>query len=78
MDLENMGAKNTLLVTDPNLVDLKPTIVACESMTRHKQKFTIFDKVKVEPTDKSFKQAIEFARKGGFDSFVAVGGGRGL
>src|SRR5207248_4605372 len=37
--------------------------------------FALFDRVRVEPTDVSFKDAIEFAAQGGFDAFVAVGGG---
>ncbi len=31
--------------------------------------------MRVEPTDESFLDAIAFARDGGFDAFVAVGGG---
>jgi len=31
--------------------------------------------VRVEPTDESFLDAINFAREGGYDAFVAVGGG---
>ncbi len=60
MDLENMGAKNTLLLTDPKLVDLSPVKVAAEALTRSKKKFTIFDKCKIEPTDNSFK--VEYSK----------------
>ena len=35
----------------------------------------LFDRVRIEPTDISFREAIEFASDGGFDGFVAVGGG---
>jgi len=37
--------------------------------------YALFDGVRVEPTDGSFKAAIAFAEEGGFDGFVAVGGG---
>ena len=36
--------------------------------------YALFDQVRVEPTDASFKAAIEFAQQG-FDGFVAIGGG---
>uniref|UniRef100_A0A8B9TIU9 Hydroxyacid-oxoacid transhydrogenase, mitochondrial n=1 Tax=Anas platyrhynchos TaxID=8839 RepID=A0A8B9TIU9_ANAPL len=35
----------------------------------------MYDEVRVEPTDQSFLDAIEFAKKGEFDAYVAVGGG---
>jgi hydroxyacid-oxoacid transhydrogenase len=35
----------------------------------------LFDQVRVEPNDKSFKAAIAFATEGQFDGYVAVGGG---
>ena len=38
----------------------------------------LFDQVRVEPTDVSFKEAIEFAADGGFDGYVAVGGGSSI
>jgi hydroxyacid-oxoacid transhydrogenase len=37
--------------------------------------YALFADVRVEPTDISYKQAIDFANDGGFDAFVAVGGG---
>jgi hydroxyacid-oxoacid transhydrogenase len=36
---------------------------------------TLYDRVRVEPSDESFLDAIAFARDGGYDAFVAVGGG---
>jgi hydroxyacid-oxoacid transhydrogenase len=37
--------------------------------------FTLFDRVRVEPTEESFLDAIAFARRDTYDAFVAVGGG---
>ena len=37
--------------------------------------FQVFDDVRVEPTDESFKKAADFAKQENFDSFLAVGGG---
>ncbi|HLT17837.1 MAG TPA: hydroxyacid-oxoacid transhydrogenase, partial [Thermomicrobiales bacterium] len=38
----------------------------------------LFDRARVEPTDVSFKEAIDFASEGGFDGYVAVGGGSAM
>jgi len=38
----------------------------------------IFDEVEVEPTDKSFKAGIQFAKEGNFDGFFSVGGGSSM
>jgi hypothetical protein len=46
-----------------------------QSLHDAKIRFQVFDRVEVEPTDASFKEAIEFARQGGFDGYIAVGGG---
>ena len=35
----------------------------------------VYDAVRVEPTDASFLEAARFAREGGFDGYVSVGGG---
>jgi len=46
-----------------------------QSLRDNKITFALFDRVRVEPTDVSFREAITFATEGGFDAFVAVGGG---
>jgi len=38
----------------------------------------VFDQVSVEPTDSSFKEAIQFAVDGEFDGFLPVGGGSSI
>jgi hydroxyacid-oxoacid transhydrogenase len=37
--------------------------------------FDVYDQISVEPTDTSFREAADAARRGRFDSFLALGGG---
>ncbi|MBI4659916.1 MAG: iron-containing alcohol dehydrogenase [Verrucomicrobia bacterium] len=75
MDLVDLGVRRVMVLTDPNLRDLPPVAAVMESLTREKLEFEVFDHVRVEPTDGSFREAISFAQAGSFDAFVAVGGG---
>src|SRR3954462_8784979 len=75
MDLEDMGLKRTLLVVDPRLIDLPTGQIVRESLRGARIDFEPFTAVEVEPTDRSFQEAITVARAGHFDSFLAVGGG---
>jgi hydroxyacid-oxoacid transhydrogenase len=75
MDLKNMNLKNICLVIDKNLTDSPPTKVALDSMRKENIHFEVFDDIRVEPTDKSMKKAIEFSRGMDFDGYVAIGGG---
>ncbi len=75
MDLEDMGLKRTLLVIDPRLIDSATGQTVRESLKSAGRDFETFSSVEVEPTDRSFHQAIAVALEGRFDSFVAVGGG---
>ncbi|XP_023578184.1 hydroxyacid-oxoacid transhydrogenase, mitochondrial isoform X4 [Octodon degus] len=75
MDLQNMGAKNVCLMTDKNLSHLPPVQVVMDSLVKNGITFELYDNVRVEPTDTSFMDAIEFAKRGAFDAYVAVGGG---
>src|SRR5579871_2678459 len=75
MDLAELGARNVLIVTDPVVAKLKPLETVRESLEASKIPYTIYDRVRVEPTEESFLDAIEFAKKGDYDAIVAVGGG---
>ncbi|OGG54329.1 MAG: alcohol dehydrogenase [Candidatus Handelsmanbacteria bacterium RIFCSPLOWO2_12_FULL_64_10] len=78
MDLKDMGVKRAMVVTDPNLRGLPPVQTVVESLRAEGVDFALFDRVRVEPTDASFQEAIAFARDGRFDAFVAVGGGSSM
>ncbi|KAJ8387653.1 hypothetical protein AAFF_G00152030 [Aldrovandia affinis] len=75
MDLQNLGARNVCLMTDSNLTRLPPVKAVLDSLAKHGVTYKCYDKVRVEPTDASFKEAIGFAKGGAFDAYVAVGGG---
>jgi hydroxyacid-oxoacid transhydrogenase len=75
MDLADMGVRRAMVLTDPNLARLAPVAAVVESLRAEKVEFELFDRVRVEPTDASFAEAIAAAQEGGFDAFVAVGGG---
>ncbi|NXJ71242.1 HOT protein, partial [Rostratula benghalensis] len=75
MDLQNLGARRVCLMTDKNLSQLPPVNAVLNSLAKHGISFQMYDNVRVEPTDQSFLEAIDFAKKGEFDAYVAVGGG---
>ncbi|MBT3202001.1 MAG: iron-containing alcohol dehydrogenase [Phycisphaerales bacterium] len=75
MDLADMGAKHVLVMTDPNLAKLAPVATLLQSLDDNKVAYTLFDKVRVEPTDGSLQEAIAFANANPCDAFVAIGGG---
>jgi len=74
-DLAELGIKHALLITDPKMRALHPVAVAEESLKSANVPYTLYDRVRVEPTDLSFKDAIAFANGIEFDAIVAVGGG---
>lgn len=78
MDLRDMGVKRTLVVMDPVLVDLPTGEVVRNALRTNHIGFDVFTEVSVEPTDASFQRAAEVACEGGYDSFVAVGGGSAI
>ena len=75
MDLAELGATHVLVMTDPVLRSLPPVQTVLESLEASKLRYALFDRVRIEPTDESFREAIAFARQGSYDAFVAVGGG---
>ena len=74
-DLADIKVSRVMVLTDPNLSKLPPVTTVLESLTDTRISFSLFDRVRVEPSDGSFQEAIAFARAGEFEGFVAVGGG---
>ena len=75
MDLKELGVRFALVVTDPILARLPPVQTVAESLERNAIPFAVYDRVRIEPTDESFCDAIRFAEAQPFDAIVAVGGG---
>ena len=78
MDLAEMGATLVLVVTDPVLSKLPPVRIVLESLEQNKIPYALYDRVRVEPSDESFLDAIAFANARPFDAIVAVGGGSAI
>jgi alcohol dehydrogenase class IV len=70
-----IGLKRVALMTDKTLAHLEPVAVVEGSLKAAGLDVVVYDEVRVEPTDQSFLAAARFAREGGFDGFLSVGGG---
>ncbi|KAF8138287.1 alcohol dehydrogenase [Boletus edulis] len=76
MDLKNMKARKVGVFTDPIVAKLKPMAVALESLQSQEDlPFEVYDQVVAEPTEESWRKAIDWARQHDFSHFLAVGGG---
>jgi len=75
MDLKDLGATSALVITDPVLSAMPPVQIVMESLRDNGIRAAFYDRVRVEPSDESFLDAIAFANEGRYDAFVAVGGG---
>jgi hydroxyacid-oxoacid transhydrogenase len=74
-EMKRRGTRRVMVVADPNLAQREPVSVTVEALRSEGIDAVLYDHVHIEPTDLSFKEAIEFAAGGRFDGYVAVGGG---
>lgn len=75
MDFRDFGIARVGVVIDPALRELTPVVRALESLDRERIEFDVFDRVRIEPTDATFREAIAWASADRFDGFLAIGGG---
>ena len=75
MDLADLGVRRALVVTDPIVARLAPVDTVLSSLAAAGVAAVLYDRVRVEPTDVSFRDAIQFAEGHPVDGIVAVGGG---
>jgi hydroxyacid-oxoacid transhydrogenase len=78
VDMKALGARRVLVVTDPRLRESDAVATVLQSLRDEGLDPVLFDHVRVEPTDVSFKEAIDVASEGEFDGFVGVGGGSSI
>jgi hydroxyacid-oxoacid transhydrogenase len=77
-EMSQWSARRVMVVTDPYLAEKEPVSVVLEALRAAGVEATLFDQVRIEPTDESFQTAIAFAVEGRFDGYVAVGGGSSI
>src|SRR3954470_9296444 len=75
MDLKELGTTLALVVTDPTIAALPPLRTVLDSLDGSGIRYVLYDRVRVEPTDESFHDAIAFCGAHAIDAIVAVGGG---
>src|SRR5690349_14685668 len=75
MDLKELGTTLALVGTGPTIAGLPPVHTVLDSVDASDIKYVLYDRVRVEPTDQSFHDAIGFAGNHAIDAIVAVGGG---
>lgn len=74
-DMKDLGARRVLVVVDPNLSAGETVATVLGALKKEGIDAVVFDRVRIEPTEESFREAIEFATAGRFNGYVAVGGG---
>lgn len=75
MDLAELGVRRALVLTDAAIATLPPVRTVLDALDAAGVAATLYDRVRVEPTDESFKDAIAFACAHDHDAYLAVGGG---
>jgi hydroxyacid-oxoacid transhydrogenase len=75
IDLADLAVRRALVITDGLLSKMHPVQVVLESLAENQFEAVLFDRVRIEPTDESFLDAIAFGREAACDAIVAVGGG---
>ena len=74
-DAKGMGMTRVGLFTDKNVARLEAVDTIVESLQGEGIDVVVYDEVRCEPTDGSFRAAQDFARDGAFDGYISLGGG---
>ncbi|MBI4627153.1 MAG: iron-containing alcohol dehydrogenase, partial [Candidatus Rokubacteria bacterium] len=77
-EMKRLGCRRIMVLTDPRVARCEPVAITLDALRREHIDAVLFDQVHVEPTDASFQDAIKVATDGGFDGYVAVGGGSSM
>jgi hydroxyacid-oxoacid transhydrogenase len=74
-ELADLGIKHALVMTDPAVNALAPGRIVRDSLDASGVRYSVYERIRVEPTDESFLDAIAFAKQDRYDAIVALGGG---
>ncbi|MGE4660200.1 MAG: hydroxyacid-oxoacid transhydrogenase [Arenicellales bacterium] len=70
-----LGIRRAAVYTDARVASLPLFEEAIDALRHEGIEAVVYDEVRVEPTDASFKDAAVFASGGDFDGFISIGGG---
>ena len=77
-EMKDLGAKKVMVVTDRTLAEKEVVKVVIKALQDEGIETVLYRDTRIEPTDVSMLEAIDFATSGKFDGFVAVGGGSSM
>ena len=77
-DMKDLRATKVMVVTDRNLADKEVVKVVMKALEDEGIETVLYRDTRIEPTDVSMLEAIDFATSGKFDGFVAIGGGSSM
>jgi len=77
-EVKRLGVNRVMLISDPGVIEAGITPRIQELIEAAGVEVELWDRARVEPTADSFQEAADFAAEGGFDGFVAVGGGTSI
>jgi hydroxyacid-oxoacid transhydrogenase len=75
MELADLRISRVLFVVDAAVKAQSGWDVLRDALDRERIAYDVFDRVRVEPSETSFRDAIETAQRGDYQAFVALGGG---
>lgn len=70
-----LGIRRIALMTDPHLAATEHVDAVRRSLDAAGIEVAFYDRVRIEPTDRSFEEATRFARESRADGFLSIGGG---
>jgi len=76
--MKDLRATKVMVVTDRNLAEKEVVKVVIKALEDEGIETVLYRDTRIEPTDVSMLEAIDFATSGKFDGFVAVGGGSSM
>jgi len=74
-DAKALGMSRVALFCDPKIAELPAAATLQAALKAEGLDVVLYTDLEVEPTDRSFKAAADFARDGAFDGYVSLGGG---
>ncbi len=75
IDAQALGISRAAVFADIRTSEMEATAGALEALKRSGIEYRVYNQSRVEPTDRSFLEAAEFMRGGGFDGVISIGGG---